>query len=160
MTLTLMEIPNGALRMYYAASEAYEPDAIDVVHFYDGDFTWVKHGDAIFSPDTTSGEVVVWWDSFNVTSPHVICGDDGYYYLFCAGFRNIAYSSIGVARSTNGLTNWERHTGIQLLILLRRHGTVMRFTSRLWGGRKRNRSGFCGIMGAVVNWSGLGCHVQ
>src|SRR5271163_4309273 len=111
MTPCVIELPNDVLRMYYSAGEAYEPDAIGVAHSYDGGLTWVKHGDPIFEPDRISGEVGAWWDSYKVTSPHVIRGDDGYFYMFYAGFRNIDYSSIGVARSRDGLTHWERHVG-------------------------------------------------
>lgn len=111
MTPTIVELPNDVLRMYYSAGETYEPDAIGVAHSYDGGMTWAKHGNPIFVPDKSSGKVGVWWDSYKVTSPHVIHGDDGYFYMFYAGFRNVDYSSIGVARSKDGLTNWEKHTG-------------------------------------------------
>jgi hypothetical protein len=108
MTPTIVDLPNDVLRMYYAAGESYEPDAIGVAHSYDGG---LKHGDPIFKPDRNSGEVGVWWDSHKVTSPHVIRGEDDYFYMFYAGFRNIDYSSVGVARSRNGLTDWEQHIG-------------------------------------------------
>ena len=108
MTPSVIDLPNGALRMYYAAGETYEPDAIGIAHSYDGGLTWVKHGDPIFKPDRTSGKIGVWFDSHKVTSPHVIW-HDGYFYMFYAGFRNTDYSSVGLVRSKDGLTNWERH---------------------------------------------------
>jgi len=108
MTPSIIDLPNGALRMYYSAGETYEPDAIGIAHSYDGGLTWVKHGDPIFKPDRTSGKIGVWFDSHKVTSPHVIQHDD-YFYMFYAGFRNTDYSSVGLVRSKDGLTNWERH---------------------------------------------------
>jgi predicted GH43/DUF377 family glycosyl hydrolase len=110
MTPSIIDLPNGALRMYYAAGETYEPDAIGVAHSYDGGITWVKHGNPVFLPDRTSGVIGEWFDSHKVTSPHVLV-IDGWYYMFYAAFRNTDYSSIGLARSKDGLTNWERHTG-------------------------------------------------
>lgn len=109
MTPSVLMMENGILRMYYSAGQAYEPDSIGVAHSYDGGRTWVKHGNAIFGPDRTSGIVGEWWDSHKTTSPHVLL-IDGWYYMFYAGFRNTDYSSIGLARSKDGLTNWQKHT--------------------------------------------------
>jgi beta-1,2-mannobiose phosphorylase / 1,2-beta-oligomannan phosphorylase len=110
MTPTIVDLPNDVLRMYYAGGEQYEPDAIGIAHSYDGGLTWVKHGDPIFKPDRQSGPIGVWFDSHKVTSPHVVYRpDDGYYYLFYAAFRNTDYSSVGLARSKDGITGWERY---------------------------------------------------
>jgi predicted GH43/DUF377 family glycosyl hydrolase len=81
MTPCVIELGNGALRMYYSAGDAYEPDAIGVAHSYDGGYTWVKHGDPVLYPDPTSAH-----DNHKVTSPHVVF-HDGWYYLFYCGFR-------------------------------------------------------------------------
>ena len=118
MTPTIVDLPGGALRMYYAGGETYEPDSIGVAHSYDGGHTWVKSGNPILTPDQASGKVGEWWDSYKVTSPHVIVGDDGYYYMFYAGFRNVDYSSIGVVRSKNGLTSWERLTNNPIIDII------------------------------------------
>lgn len=109
MTPSVLMMENGIFRMYYSAGQAYEPDSIGVAHSYDGGRTWVKHGNAIFGPDRTSGIVGEWWDSHKTTSPHVLL-IDGWYYMFYAGFRNTDYSSIGLVRSKDGLTNWQKHT--------------------------------------------------
>ena len=37
----------------------------------------------------------------------VHCGE--WYYLFYIGFRDVNHAQIGIARSRDGMTNWERH---------------------------------------------------
>ena len=81
MTRSIIDLPNGALRMYYAGREAYELDAIGVAHSYNEGLTCVKRGDLIFRPDRTSSEIGAWFDSHKVTSSHVI-EHDGYYYSY------------------------------------------------------------------------------
>jgi beta-xylosidase len=33
----------------------------------------------------------------------------GWYYIFYIGFRDVDHAQIGIARSRDGLTHWERH---------------------------------------------------
>jgi len=81
MNPSVIELENDVLRMYYSAGESDKADAIGVAHSYDGGMTWVKHGNPVLHPDSTSKH-----DNFKVTSPHILF-HDGWFYLFYCGFR-------------------------------------------------------------------------
>ena len=93
----------GQFRMWYSGGEQYEPDAIGVATSVDGK-TWVKSPDnPVFGsrPDLA-------WEHYKVTGGQVI-RHGGWYYMFYIGFRDVDHAQIGVARSADGLTAWERH---------------------------------------------------
>ena len=88
-------------RMYYSGGEQYEPDAIGVAFSPDG-ITWTKRPAPIFEADSNSA-----WEQHKVTACQVV-QRDGWYYLFYVGFRDIDHAAIGLARSRDGLTDWQR----------------------------------------------------
>lgn len=89
-------------RMWYSAGEQYEPNAIGYAESADG-LKWNKHpANPIFSADPASN-----WECHKVTACQVF-EYDGWYWMFYIGFRNEDYAQIGVARSRDGVTGWER----------------------------------------------------
>lgn len=59
----------------------------------------------IFTADPKSA-----WDQHKVTAGQVV-RRGAWYYLFYIGFRNVHHAQIGLARSRDGITGWERHSG-------------------------------------------------
>ena len=93
---------DGTLKMWYAAGEQYEPDAIGLATSTDG-INWTKHGsNPIFEPRPD-----LQWERAKVTAPSVVRIDD-WYYLFYIGFEDIGTARIGVARSRDGIRDWQR----------------------------------------------------
>jgi beta-1,2-mannobiose phosphorylase / 1,2-beta-oligomannan phosphorylase len=92
-------------RMWYSGGEQYEPDAIGYATSTDG-INWKKYsGNPVFQKDTTHS-----WESAKVTACQVIRRKDDYL-MFYIGFKNVDFAQIGMARSRDGITNWERYTG-------------------------------------------------
>lgn len=90
-------------RMWYSGGGQYEPDAIGYATSPDG-LHWTKHpGNPVFG----AGQEKV-FDQARVTGCQVI-HRGGWYYMFYIGFRDIDHAQIGIARSRDGLTHWERH---------------------------------------------------
>lgn len=90
-------------RMWYSAGEQYEPDAIGLATSPDGK-TWTKHpGNPIFKADRRN-----LWEQDKVTACQVV-RDGPWYLMFYIGFRDVHRAQIGVARSPDGLSNWQRH---------------------------------------------------
>ena len=90
-------------RMWYSGGEQNEPNAIGYTTSPDG-INWTKlKENPIFSadPDNT-------WEQHKVTACQVI-QHDGWYLMFYIGFRDEEHAQIGLARSKNGITNWQRH---------------------------------------------------
>ncbi len=95
--------PAGLYRMWYSGGEQYEPDAIGYATSRDG-LTWEKHTtNPIFRPDPGSA-----WEKDRVTACQVVRRGDGYF-MFYIGFRDRDHAQIGIARSKDGITGWERH---------------------------------------------------
>jgi predicted GH43/DUF377 family glycosyl hydrolase len=93
----------GLYRMWYSGGEQYEPDAIGHATSKDG-LAWVKHEDnPVFRPDPSLD-----WEKDRVTACQVIRQADGYL-MFYIGFRDRDHAQIGVARSKDGIANWQRH---------------------------------------------------
>ena len=90
-------------RMWYSGGEQHEPDAIGFATSEDG-LKWIKHEkNPIFKPDPKNS-----WEKNRVTGCQVI--RQGYWYLmFYIGFRDVNYAQIGIARSKDGITDWQRH---------------------------------------------------
>lgn len=88
-------------RMWYSGGDQYEPDAIGYAVSPDG-IVWTKHDGPIFSADPASH-----WESYKVTACQVL-PRKGWFYMFYIGFRDIDHAQIGLARSKDGISGWER----------------------------------------------------
>lgn len=88
-------------RMWYSGGEQYEPDAIGYATSPDG-IHWTKHEGPIFQADPASH-----WESYKVTACQVLVWQ-GWYYMFYIGFRDIDHAQIGLARSKDGISGWQR----------------------------------------------------
>jgi predicted GH43/DUF377 family glycosyl hydrolase len=88
-------------RMWYSGGEQYEPDAIGYAVSPDG-VHWQKHDGPIFHADPANR-----WESYKVTACQVLQWK-GWYVMFYIGFRDIDHAQIGIARSRDGVTNWQR----------------------------------------------------
>ena len=90
-------------KMWYSGGEQYEPDAIGYATSKDG-IHWIKFNQhPVFHPDTNLP-----WEAAKVTACQVIKRDKDYL-MFYIGFKNVDFAQIGMARSKDGITNWERY---------------------------------------------------
>ena len=90
-------------RMWYSGGEQYEPDAIGYATSPDG-VGWTKAaGNPIFAADPKNA-----WEQHKVTACQVVKHGE-WFYMFYIGFRDIYHAQIGLARSRDGLTHWQRH---------------------------------------------------
>ena len=89
-------------KMWYSAGDQYEPDAIGYATSFDG-INWKKYDkNPIFSSDKTHE-----WEQSRATACQVIKRKNDYL-MFYIGFKNIDFAQIGMARSKDGISNWER----------------------------------------------------
>lgn len=89
-------------RMWYSAGEQYEPNAIGYAESRDG-LVWEKSPlNPVFQADPASE-----WEQHKTTACQVFF-HEGWYWMFYIGFENEDYAQIGVARSRDGVTGWER----------------------------------------------------
>jgi hypothetical protein len=94
---------NQVFRMWYSGGDQYEPDAIGFATSPDG-LSWVRNpANPVFRCDPANP-----WEKHKVTACQVI-QQDGWYYMFYIGFSDINHAQIGIARSRDGLTGWQRH---------------------------------------------------
>src|SRR5579864_3484759 len=90
-------------RMWYSGGEQYEPDAIGYATSPDG-LHWTKRpGNPIFKSDPSHA-----WERHKVTACQVTPNGDGFT-MFYIGFRDTNHAAIGIARSRDGITGWQRH---------------------------------------------------
>jgi predicted GH43/DUF377 family glycosyl hydrolase len=90
-------------RLWYSGGEQYEPDAIGYATSNDATH-WTKWPhNPIFRADATN-----LWEAQKVTACQVI-PVGGWYYMFYIGFKDVDHAQIGVARSRNGISQWQRH---------------------------------------------------
>lgn len=89
-------------KMWYSGGEQYEPDAIGYATSTDG-YTWIKYPEPVFLPSEGSG-----WDNYKVAGGQVL-QLEGWHIMFYIGFKDIDHAMIGLARSPDGVNNWERH---------------------------------------------------
>jgi predicted GH43/DUF377 family glycosyl hydrolase len=93
----------GTYRMWYSGGEQYEPNAIGYATSPDG-LTWTKHeGNPMFRPEPKDA-----WERDRVTACQVIRRGD-WFVMFYIGFQDRDHSQIGLARSRDGITGWQRH---------------------------------------------------
>ena len=98
----LWDDEKGCYIMWYSAGDQYEPNAIGYAASPDG-IHWTKYANnPIFAADPQS-----LWEQHKCAACHVI-PHDGWFYMFYIGFRNEDYAQIGIARSRDGITAWER----------------------------------------------------
>lgn len=88
-------------RLWYSGGDQYEPDAIGYATSPDG-ISWSRLTAPVFAADAHSA-----WEQHKVTACQIV-QRDGWYEMFYVGFRDIDHAAIGVARSRDGLTNWQR----------------------------------------------------
>jgi predicted GH43/DUF377 family glycosyl hydrolase len=90
-------------RMWYSGGEQYEPNAIGYATSEDG-LKWTRQeNNPIFKPDPKNA-----WEKDRVTACQVVRQGD-WHIMFYIGFRDVNYAQIGVARSKDGITDWQRH---------------------------------------------------
>lgn len=89
-------------KMWYSGGNNHEPNAIGYAESHDG-ITWKKcASNPIFVCNKDEP-----WEQNRVAACQVI-KFDGWYYMFYLGFFHIDRGAIGMARSKDGITNWER----------------------------------------------------
>jgi predicted GH43/DUF377 family glycosyl hydrolase len=89
-------------KMWYSGGEQYEPNAIGYATSKDG-IVWEKYkNNPIFAADKNTK-----WEQHKVTACQIL-PKDNWYYMFYIGFEDEHIARIGIARSTDGVTNWER----------------------------------------------------
>jgi hypothetical protein len=90
-------------KMWYSAGGAFEPVAFGYATSPDG-IHWTKSkANPIFGPDPHN-----FWEKDRVGGEQVFT-DGGWYYMFYIGYTNIDHAQIGIARSRDGVSDWERH---------------------------------------------------
>jgi predicted GH43/DUF377 family glycosyl hydrolase len=89
-------------RMWYSGGEQYQPNAIGYATSPDG-LHWTKRGAPVFMGDPT-----IPWEKERAAGCQVV-HRDGWYYLFYIGYRDIDHAQVGVARSRDGITGWQRN---------------------------------------------------
>ena len=90
-------------RMWYSGGEQYEPDAIGHATSPDG-LKWTQSATSPYSSATPA----IAWEHHKVTACQVIRQSE-WFVMFYIGFRDVHHAQIGIARSRDGLTGWERH---------------------------------------------------
>lgn len=89
-------------RMWYSGGEQYEPDAIGYATSPDG-LHWRRSAvNPIFQAEPS-----IAWESQKVTAAQVL-RHGNWHYMFYIGFRDIDHAQIGIARSRDGITGWQR----------------------------------------------------
>lgn len=96
-------------RMWYSAGDQYEPDALGYAASPDG-LTWEKHpANPVFRPEPNQ-----LWERHKVTACQVIPRGDEYW-MFYIGFADEHSAQIGLARSRDGIHDWQRHPANPIL---------------------------------------------
>lgn len=89
-------------KMWYSGGEQYEPDAIGYATSKDG-IKWENN--PIFKADPNKS-----WEQYKVTACQVLERENDFL-MFYIGFHDINFAQIGMARSKDGINNWERYDG-------------------------------------------------
>jgi predicted GH43/DUF377 family glycosyl hydrolase len=93
----------GLFKMWYSGGEQYEPNAIGFATSPDG-LHWTKYpANPIFFADPARA-----WEQHKVAGCQVV-QKDGWYLMFYIGYWDEDTAQIGLARSRDGVTGWERH---------------------------------------------------
>lgn len=90
-------------RMWYSGGEQHEPNAIGYATSEDG-LKWNRdERNPIFKADPKNV-----WEKDRVTGCQVIRKGD-WHIMFYIGFKDVNTAQIGIARSKDGITDWQRH---------------------------------------------------
>jgi predicted GH43/DUF377 family glycosyl hydrolase len=99
----LFDDKDKLFRMWYSGGEQHEPNAIGYATSKEG-LTWSKHEkNPIFRPNPKNA-----WEKDRVTACQVIA-HGGWHVMFYIGFSDQHHARIGLARSRDGITGWQRH---------------------------------------------------
>lgn len=94
---------DGMFKMWYSGGCNHEPDAIGYAASKDG-IHWEKYAqNPILSKDPEH-----LWEQHKVVAPCVV-KEDGWYYMFYVGHLHEERAQVGLARSRDGITGWEKH---------------------------------------------------
>jgi predicted GH43/DUF377 family glycosyl hydrolase len=90
------------LRLWYSGGEMGEPNAIGYATSPDG-LNWTRSDqNPVFQ-----GDRKIPWEQERVTACQVL-RHGGWYLMFYIGFRDVQHAQIGLARSRDGISNWQR----------------------------------------------------
>jgi beta-1,2-mannobiose phosphorylase / 1,2-beta-oligomannan phosphorylase len=105
----LWDEPSQEYRMWYSGGEQYEPDSIGYACSPDGLY-WTRGAqNPVFFSDPLNA-----WEAYKVAACQVIRQEDGYL-MFYVGFRDLNFAQIGLARSRDGRSEWQRHPANPIL---------------------------------------------
>lgn len=94
---------DGRYKMWYAAGETYEPNALGYAESTDG-INWTKSKlNPIFVKDENNI-----YEQNRVGGCQVVHTEDMGYVMFYIGYENIDKAQICIARSDNGITGWKK----------------------------------------------------
>lgn len=90
-------------KMWYSGGCNHEPDAIGYAESSDG-LRWTKHrNNPVLEKDPCSN-----WDRHKVVACHVL-EHGGWYYMFYVGHFHEERAYVGLARSRDGVSGWQKH---------------------------------------------------
>ena len=99
----LWDEAQNLFKMWYSGGDQYEPNAIGYATSPDG-LHWTRYpGNPILCADPSH-----MWEQHKVTACQVI-KKGNWYLMFYVGFWDEDTAQIGIARSRDGITGWERH---------------------------------------------------
>ena len=94
---------DGVYKMWYAAGETYEPNVLAYAESQDG-INWVKHKEE----PVFCAEPLNVYEQNRVGGCQVLHTADMEYVMLYIGYENIHKAQICMARSDDGISNWER----------------------------------------------------
>ena len=100
----LWEEDLGCYRMWYSAGRITDPDAIGVATSKDG-IHWERYTlNPVFTPNSDK-----YWENAKTFSCFVLPKQEEWYTMFYVGADGDGVLSIGLARSKDGVTDWQRN---------------------------------------------------
>lgn len=105
----LYDEEDGLFKMWYAAGCNHEPDAIGYASSPDG-IRWTRYQ----NNPVLAGDPEYLWEQHKVVAPCVV-KEDGWFYMFYVGHLHEERAQVGLARSRDGITNWEKHPANPLI---------------------------------------------
>jgi predicted GH43/DUF377 family glycosyl hydrolase len=99
---------NGKFRMWYSGGEEYEPDAIGYAESADG-IHWRRE------PSSPVIRPIGGWESDRTTAACIVARDHDYLAFYIGFEHGYEDCRIGMARSVDGIHNWERYPGNPIL---------------------------------------------